>query len=349
MTDSEKIGDIVRPSGQNFSFDVNLASAYGIEEALLIHHFQHWIRFNKIKNINQYEGRTWTYNTYNEIASHFPFLSARQVRRTIDNLVHFNVIRKGNYNKLGADNTVWFAFENEDIFMPDLAKPKPKPPENPTPIPKEETESPPLPKSADPCRNRQPLAEKSRPIPDTKPDAKPYRTTNPTLPPEQVVGGSNGEIEIYQCLRQINISQKDKLRLMEQFKEEVIIKAINHCTKPSFKTKTTLDASIFYYCKNPSYILESKEEIQARKIKEEDAKRDREINRRQAGSQIIKFFWQKAREMSVNFREFTDYLEISNERIKEKIYFSDDKFSSLLSHVLQKIGLETPTFLRGIS
>lgn len=99
------------------SFDVNLASQYGIPEALLIHHFQHWVMVNKRLKQNLHEDRTWTYQTLKQIAAHFPYFSVKQVERLINKLVTMKILRKGNFNKKKFDQTVWYCFENEDIFM----------------------------------------------------------------------------------------------------------------------------------------------------------------------------------------------------------------------------------------
>lgn len=143
--------ELVRPSGETIAFDRALAEAYGIEEAILIWHFQYWIRINKTKKQNFIDGRTWTYQTYGDIALHFTLLSPQQVRRAINNLIGFGVIIKANYNKMPGDNTCWFAFNDESIYMPELCAPKKKPKE----IPASENDTPPLSKSTDPCRNRQ--------------------------------------------------------------------------------------------------------------------------------------------------------------------------------------------------
>jgi hypothetical protein len=104
-------------SSQHHSFDILLAFQHGIEEAILIHHFQHWIRYNKKLCRNFLEGRTWTYQTYNEIAAHFPYLSPDKVRYAIKNLINKKILISGNFNTREGDNTKWFAFEEEDKFI----------------------------------------------------------------------------------------------------------------------------------------------------------------------------------------------------------------------------------------
>lgn len=112
----------IRPSGQHFSVDVALAAAYGLEEAFLIHHFMHWIRINRDRGINLHEGRTWTYQTLQQIADHFPFLDYQQVKYAIASLEKFGILRKGNYNKDPMDKTTWYSFEDEQLFVPSISR-----------------------------------------------------------------------------------------------------------------------------------------------------------------------------------------------------------------------------------
>lgn len=106
------------------SFDIDLASKYGIEEAIIIHHFQHWISINARLNRNLHEDTYWSYQTCEEIAAHFPYLSKDQVFNIIeklctgksrhskkDSLPEFEpILKKGNFNKSKFDRTVWYAF-----------------------------------------------------------------------------------------------------------------------------------------------------------------------------------------------------------------------------------------------
>jgi len=76
-------------------------------------------------NRNFKEGRTWTYQTYEEICAHFPYLGKEEVREAIERLckgkarrskdgaVEFTpVLIKGNFNKTPFDKTTWYAFSN---------------------------------------------------------------------------------------------------------------------------------------------------------------------------------------------------------------------------------------------
>ncbi len=104
-------------SGLHHSFDVKLATQLGsIELAIVVHHFQYWINHNSRLNRNFKEGRYWTYQTREEIKAHFPYWSTDQIRRYTDKLVKMKILRKGNFNKFSMDKTIWYAFENPEMF-----------------------------------------------------------------------------------------------------------------------------------------------------------------------------------------------------------------------------------------
>jgi len=102
-----------------FSFNVEFANRYGIDEAIMIKSFQFWIRLNKANGNNFNDGKYWTYNTNKSLALYFSFWSEKQVRRIIESLVDKGVLIKGNYNKIGYDRTIWYAFVNEDLYLSD--------------------------------------------------------------------------------------------------------------------------------------------------------------------------------------------------------------------------------------
>lgn len=111
------------------SFDINLAAIYGINAAIIIHHFQHWISVNRRLKRNFHDGRTWSYQSFDEIAANFPYFTKDQVRDAIsllcngktrrsknDELCFEPVLMKANYNKTPFDRTLWYAFIDEEKF-----------------------------------------------------------------------------------------------------------------------------------------------------------------------------------------------------------------------------------------
>ena len=50
------------------SFDVELATKYGMVEAILLNHISFWLTKNKANNVHAHEGRYWTYSTVKALA-----------------------------------------------------------------------------------------------------------------------------------------------------------------------------------------------------------------------------------------------------------------------------------------
>lgn len=98
-------------------FKTALAKLYGIEEAILIHNFHHWITDNKANNRNLYDGRYWTYNSQKAYGELFPYLNEGKIKRTINNLVEKGILMKGNHNTNQYDRTNWYAFTDEGLAI----------------------------------------------------------------------------------------------------------------------------------------------------------------------------------------------------------------------------------------
>lgn len=104
-------------SSPHHSFDICLAQQYGIHEALLIHHFQHWIRVNQKLNRNFKEGKHWTYQTQREMQAHFPYLSLEGIKYALEKLIEQGILMRKNLNKSPIDKTWWYAFVDEERFV----------------------------------------------------------------------------------------------------------------------------------------------------------------------------------------------------------------------------------------
>lgn len=110
----------------NHFFDIEHAREYGLPEAVMISNFQFWITKNRANRENERDGRTWTYNSIKAFTELFPYLSAGQIRRTLDRLVELKVMITGTFNERAVDRTKWYAFFDECIWLPQqnhLSKP----------------------------------------------------------------------------------------------------------------------------------------------------------------------------------------------------------------------------------
>jgi hypothetical protein len=144
----------------NYSFDVEVATQYGVDEAIVIQNFQFWILKNKAGEKNQHDGRTWTFNTIKAFETIFPFWSVKQIRRVMKSLVDKEILITGNYNQKGYDQTTWYAFKDEKRWLDPLILAN---------CPKGQME---LPKRANA------IAQKGEPIPDNKQQIKTITTTD---------------------------------------------------------------------------------------------------------------------------------------------------------------------------
>lgn len=106
-------------SSQHHSFDIALAAQHGVEKAILIHHFQHWVRFNRARGQNIIDGRCWTYQARKDIKAHFPYWSYEEVKHLCEQLEKDGVLITANYNKKAMDRTLWYAFVDEKAYAVD--------------------------------------------------------------------------------------------------------------------------------------------------------------------------------------------------------------------------------------
>jgi len=93
----------------NFSFDIEIATKYGVNEAIFLHNIAHWIKFNQASKINFYEGRTWTFNSHSAFTKIFPFWTQKQIRAVIVNCEKKGLLINGTFNKLKYDRTKWYS------------------------------------------------------------------------------------------------------------------------------------------------------------------------------------------------------------------------------------------------
>lgn len=98
-------------------FDIEHATKYGVEEAIVINCFQFWIGHNMANGRHQHDGRTWTYNSVRALADLFPYWTPKQVRRIMESLENQAVLMTGNYNVKNYDKTTWYAFIKETEFI----------------------------------------------------------------------------------------------------------------------------------------------------------------------------------------------------------------------------------------
>jgi len=104
----------------SFYFEKKHAIQYGVEEAIMLENFLHWIAKNKANNHHHFDNRFWTYNSVKAFHKVFSFWTPKQIQRILKSLINQKIIMTGNYNKAGYDKTKWYALVNEDAFLKDF-------------------------------------------------------------------------------------------------------------------------------------------------------------------------------------------------------------------------------------
>lgn len=101
-------------SGHTHSMDTGIACLHGVPAALLYNHFCYWIKHNLLKGDNFIDGKTWTYQTIEEMRKYLPYLSIKQIRNAVDALVEGNLIVKAQHNKSDMDRKMWYALADDN-------------------------------------------------------------------------------------------------------------------------------------------------------------------------------------------------------------------------------------------
>lgn len=99
------------------SFRVDIATKYGIAEAILLGYFYHWIKVHEKNETNFYDGRYWTYDTVRGLVEKMPYLTRSKIHRAIKKLLDSNLIETGNFNKLAYDKTTWYTLTEDGVLL----------------------------------------------------------------------------------------------------------------------------------------------------------------------------------------------------------------------------------------
>jgi hypothetical protein len=227
-------------SSLSHSYNVDICCLYGLEEAVLIHHFQYWISHNLNLKRNFHDGRTWSFQTHAEISAHFPYWTPDKIRRYLDSLVEKGVIIKGNFNKTPFDRTIWYAFRDEEKFLSN----------GNSNIPNER-----LIRQIQPADEPNPNVQLATPIPDNIPYTKTKEIPAPSAPCSHPEAG-NVSLLFSEAIKKTKPDIKepafistqkifDKLLRIDKRKIEIIKKLIEWLPTHNFWSTKILSAESF--------------------------------------------------------------------------------------------------------
>lgn len=96
--------------------DSEIACALGVNEAIVIGKISAWLASNEKDGKNFYDGRYWTFNSFEEWKrKDFPFWSIRTIKRIFKKLEDLGVLVVGNYNRMVLDKTKWYSIDYETL------------------------------------------------------------------------------------------------------------------------------------------------------------------------------------------------------------------------------------------
>lgn len=97
----------------NHSFDVDIATRYGLQEAVFIENIRFWVLKNKANKKHFHKGKYWTYNSAKAYAELFPYWSRQQVERIISKLKDAGVLEVDHFSQNTYDRTNWYTLNEE--------------------------------------------------------------------------------------------------------------------------------------------------------------------------------------------------------------------------------------------
>lgn len=95
------------------SFDIEIATEYGIECAILLKNIFYWVEKNRANGKHFHDGEYWTYNSVKAFSELFPYITEKKIRTALKNLEKNGFLKTGNYNKSAYDRTTWYSVTEE--------------------------------------------------------------------------------------------------------------------------------------------------------------------------------------------------------------------------------------------
>ena len=94
------------------SFNINIATKYGVHSAIILDNLNYWITKNQANEQHFYDGHYWTYNSKKAFAELFPYMTERQIDYALKKLIDDGIIITGKYNTNKYNQTLWYAITN---------------------------------------------------------------------------------------------------------------------------------------------------------------------------------------------------------------------------------------------
>lgn len=98
-------------------FDIDIATKYGILEAILLNNFYFWLSHNKANEVHFINDKYWTFNSARAFSEMFPYVSQSTIQRAISHLEKEGLIEIGEFNERSFDRTKWYALTDKGWLL----------------------------------------------------------------------------------------------------------------------------------------------------------------------------------------------------------------------------------------
>lgn len=103
-------------------FNIDVAKEVGINAAIVFQNLAFWIGHNEEKNLNFHDGKYWTFNSVETMKANIPYMTANQIRLSLQKLKDAEYIITGNYNRMKYDKTLWYSMGERGIAFVEKEK-----------------------------------------------------------------------------------------------------------------------------------------------------------------------------------------------------------------------------------
>lgn len=103
--------------GISHSFDVDIATEYGVNSAILLQNIYFWYQKNKANDVHFYDGKYWTYNSANAFNDSFPYMGNKAIRNALKTLIDNGIIETAHYSHGIHGRTTWYTVTEKGLNL----------------------------------------------------------------------------------------------------------------------------------------------------------------------------------------------------------------------------------------
>jgi hypothetical protein len=112
----EKKSNSDSSTGLTLSFNVGIANRCGVNAAIVYNHILFWLTVNFSKQAGFVEGKTWMYESQEDMANYFKFMSEKEVRNAIKVLLDEKLIEKSHFHDDKWKKTNWYTVTDQSLI-----------------------------------------------------------------------------------------------------------------------------------------------------------------------------------------------------------------------------------------